>query len=75
MNFILKAALAALALLLLPVFAGEVAVAKEQPMTPAMQKCLNGLNSCRSPCFGRRVPGPCLTICKAEYRQCKRQAQ
>ena len=75
MNFRLRASVLALALLLLPALAGETAAAKQQTLSPAMQKCLNGYNSCRSPCFGKRNPGPCWTICKAEYRQCKRQAR
>ncbi|ODA66101.1 hypothetical protein A7A08_02954 [Methyloligella halotolerans] len=75
MTFTLQAVAVAFALMLLSGFGSDTAFAKAQQLSPAQQKCLNGYNSCRSPCFGKRNPGPCWAVCKTQYRQCKRQAR
>ncbi|XSG81996.1 MAG: hypothetical protein ACPW61_13135 [Methyloligella sp. ZOD6] len=64
-----------LTLLLMPVLAGDSAIAEAQPLSEAQQACLNGYNSCRAPCYGKRNPGPCLSACRANYNICKRQAR
>jgi len=56
-------------------FADAPAAAQEQPRNEAEQTCLNGFNSCRSPCFGKRNPGPCLASCRADYNICKNQVR
>jgi len=68
------AAAVSMALLMLTA-AAQPARAEEQPRSQAEQTCLNGYNSCRSPCFGKRTPGPCLASCRATYNICKGQAR